>query len=390
MPSEKKYGSGGRKQFVRTRVPAGERIAGAVILLLLVVIALVIRRQGTHFDPNRYAVRADSLKSTAAAVEGKAGTVPSAPDTIPETAPAIAPAGASESANETAATAGEGGGEGSAAAAPAKGQPMEVSLPGTKPMGDTEFYSADNLFEKIDGRAPAYQNYNVQQLRCRSFAVNAAAGSYVDVYEYRFDNPVDAFGMFSLERDPKGGALDFATDGYSGAMGYFFRQGAVYVQVIASDQKAATLALALALAENRAKEIPADDRGLAGRRKLPAEGLIAESVAFVPENAQGQAALKDVFQARYKFDGVELPFFVMVASPADTAAAWQNFQDFCAKFGQAENLPDVNGAKIFRARLFGKWKIVYQRNGELGGAYDAGDADHARTFIEKYLRGDLK
>jgi len=390
MPSEKKYGSGGRKQFVRTRVPAGERIAGAVILLLLVVIALVIRRQGTHFDPNRYAVRADSLKSTAAAVEGKAGTVPSAPDTIPETAPAIAPAGASESANETAATAGEGGGEGSAAAAPAKGQPMEVSLPGTKPMGDTEFYSADNLFEKIDGRAPAYQNYNVQQLRCRSFAVNAAAGSYVDVYEYRFDNPVDAFGMFSLERDPKGGALDFAKDGYSGAMGYFFRQGAVYVQVIASDQKAATLALALALAENRAKEIPADDSGLAGRRKLPAEGLIAESVAFVPENAQGQAALKDVFQARYKFDGVELPFFVMVASPADTAAAWQNFQDFCAKFGQAENLPDVNGAKIFRARLFGKWKIVYQRNGELGGAYDAGDADHARTFIEKYLRGDLK
>jgi len=396
MPSEKKYGLGGRKQFVRTRVPATESIAGAVILLLLVVIALVIHRQGTHFDPNRYAVRADSLKSTAAAVEGKAGTVPSAPETAPAMAPAAALAGAAESAGETPsatgdqAGVGEGGGEGSAVAPPAKGQPLEVSLPGTKPMGDTEFYSADNLFEKIDGRAPAYQNYNVQQLRCRSFAVNAATGSYVDVYEYRFDNPVDAFGMFSLERDPKGDPLDFAPDGYSGAMGYFFRQGAVYVQIIASDQKAATLALALALAENRAKEMPGDDSGLAGRRKLPAEGLIAESVAFVPGNAQGQAALKDVFQARYKFDGVELPFFVMVASPADTAAAWQTFQAFCAKFGQAESLPDVNGAKIFRARLFGKWKIVYQRNGELGGAYDAGDADQARAFIEKYLRGELK
>ena len=41
---------------------------------------------------------------------------------------------------------------------------------------------------------------------------------------------MDAFGMFALERDPKGEALDFAPDGYSGELGYFFRQGAVYVQ----------------------------------------------------------------------------------------------------------------------------------------------------------------
>src|SRR5208337_1603757 len=114
-----------------------------------------------------------------------------------------------------------------------------------------------------DGRAPAYQNYNVQQLRSRSFAVTAAAGSYVDVYEYRFDNPVDAFGMFALERDPKGKGLDFAPDGYSGEMGYFFRQGAVYVQVNASDEKPETLALTLAIAQNRARELPADDQGLA-------------------------------------------------------------------------------------------------------------------------------
>jgi hypothetical protein len=246
------------------------------------------------------------------------------------------------------------------------------------------------LFEKIDGRAPAYQNYNVQQLRCRSFAVNAAAGSYVDIYEYRFDNPIDAFGMFSLERDPKGEGLDFAADGYSGAMGYFFRQGSVYVQVIASDQKPATLTLTKAIAQNRAKEIPADDSGLAGRRKLPADGMIADSVSFVPENAQGQSALKDVFQAKYKFGSAELPFFVMVATPDDAAKAWQALQDFCARFGKTESLPEVNGGKLFRAELFGKWKVIYQRAGELGGAFDAADADQARAFVEKYLRGELK
>jgi hypothetical protein len=257
-------------------------------------------------------------------------------------------------------------------------------------MSDTEFYNSDNLYEKIDGRSPAYQSYNVQALRCRSFAVTAAAGSYVDVYEYKFDNPVDAFGMFSLERDPKGAPLDFAPDGYSGGMGYYFRQSAVYIQIMASDQKPETLALAKAIAQQRAKDIPVDDSGLAGRRKLPAVGLIPDSVSFVPDNAQGQSALKQVFQAKYKFNGAEIPFFIMVASPDDAAKAWQAFQDFCARFGKAELLPDISGAKVFRAQVFGKWKVVYQRAGELGGAFDASDPDQAESFIEKYLRGELK
>jgi hypothetical protein len=400
MATEKKYGSGGRKQFIRTRVPAAESIASALILLLLVAIAFSIHHQGRVFDPNRYAVRPDSLKSTLAPVVGKAGTVLATPEPAAAAHDAVKPAATEPAATEPAApdqapaaegAAAEGGAEGAAApAAPVKGEPLEVSLPGSKPMSDTEFYNSDNLYEKIDGRAPAYQSYNVQALRCRTFAVVAAAGSYVDVYEYRFDNPVDAFGMFSLERDPKGAPLDFAPDGYSGGMGYFFRQGAVYVQIMASDQKPETVALAKALAQQRAKDIPVDDNGLAGRRKLPADGLIPDSVSFVPDNAQGQSALKQVFQAKYKFSGTEMPFFVMVTTPDDAAKAWQSFQDFCARFGKAEPLPDISGAKVFRAQLFGKWKVVYQRAGELGGAFDASDADQAQAFIEKYLRGELK
>ena len=394
MANEKKYGSGGRKQFVRTRVPAVESIAGAIILLLLVAIAVAILHKGKVFDPNLYAVRTDSLKSTAAPVTGKSGTAPSAPEprTLAPVAPAPAAVPASESSAAAGENSGEGGGEGSGAAPkPAlKGAPLEISLPGTKPMSDTEFYNADNLFEKIDGRAPAYQNYNVQQLRSRSFAVTALAGSYVDVYEYRFDTPIDAFGMFALERDPKGQPLDFAPDGYSGEMGYFFRQGAVYVQILASDQKPATMALATAIAHNRAQEIPADDSGLAGRRKLPAAGMIADSVSFVPENAQGQEAFKEVFQAKYKFNGAELPFFIMVATPEAAGKAWQSFADFCARFGKTESLPDVNGAKIFRAQLFGKWKVVYQRGGEVGGVFDAADGEAAHAFVEQYLNGKIK
>ena len=387
MASEPTPGPGNRRQFVRTRIPLAERVASVIIVVLLAGIGVSIAIKGKHFDPNLFAVRTESLKSTAAAVEGKAGTALSTPEVQPALEKSVAekPAAGEEGYGEVIA-------EGSSAAPKPvmKSEPLEISLAGLTPMSPTEFYNSDNLFEKIDGRAPAYQSFNVQQLRSRSFNVVAAAGSYVDVYEYRFDSPVDAFGMFALERDPKGQPLDFADDGYSGEMGYFYRQGAVYVQIIASDVKPETIALAKAIAENRMKELPADDRGLAGRRKLPAAGMIADSVAFVPENAQGQSAFKDVFQAKYRFAGAELPFFIMVAAPDDAAKAWQSFQDFCARFGKVENLPDVSGGKIFNAQVFGKWKVVYQRDGELGGVFDATDATKARELIEKYLRGEIK
>ena len=57
---------------------------------------------------------------------------------------------------------------------------------------------------------------------------------------------------------------------------------------------------------------------------------------------------------------------------------------------QGGNLPDVNGGKIFSAQVFGKWKVVYQREGELGGVFDAADEAKAQAFVEKYLRGEIK
>jgi predicted secreted protein len=53
-------------------------------------------------------------------------------------------------------------------------------------------------------------------------------------------------------------------------------------------------------------------------------------------------------------------------------------------------LTDVNGAKIFAAQNFGTWKVIFQRDGEIGGVFDADDGDQARLFVEKYLDGQIK
>jgi hypothetical protein len=378
----------GRKPFQRTKVSLPERIVSISIVGLLAAIGAAVWVAGRNFDPGLYSLRAEALKSTVApderltTIQGERASRPigdpaSNRNVAPHTGGTPMPPDQTESP------------DGYEAAAPAPAaKATAIEIPGAKPMGDTEFYSPDSLYEKIDGRAPAYIEFHFQQLRTRSFSVPDSAGSYVDVYEYRMDSPVNAFGIFALERDPDGKPLDFAADGYSGGMGFYFRQGNCYVQVIASDQKPATMGLARSVSEHLAKAIPADDAGLGARRSLPAQGLVPGSVKFTQDNALGQAFLKDVFQADYNFEGSKVTFFLMATTPEAAAKAWESFFAFSGRYGgKAEALPDIAGAKVFEAQNFGKWKLIYQRGGELGGVLDAQDPVAARAFLGKVLDG---
>lgn len=375
-----------RSQFVRTEIPRTERIATVLCLALLAAIGVAIFIKGKHFDPNRFALRTDALKSTTENVEGKSSTL---------RGEAAQARGVVQTATISTETATDSHGDATASAKPttapaAKGEQLVMTVAGIKPMGDTEFYTADTLYEKIDGRAPAYIGFSFLNLRTRSFEILGAAGSFVDVYEFHFDTPINAFGMFALERDPKAAALDFAPDGYAGGLGFYFRQGACYVQIIASDTKEKTIAIAKAVAQDRAKSLPADNTGLDARRRLPATGLDPASVQFVQENALGQEFLKNIFQATYDFGGKKLPFFIMVTTPDEAAAAWKSFQEFSGKFGGTVTpLPDASGAKMFSAENSGSWRVIFQRNGELGGVVDAEDVAKAREFVEKYLEGKI-
>jgi hypothetical protein len=76
----------------------------------------------------------------------------------------------------------------------------------------------------------------------------------------------------------------------------------------------------------------------------------------------------------------------MTTTPEAAAKAWKLFFAFSGRYGgKAESLPDIAGAKVFEAQNFGKWKLIYQRDGELGGVLDAQDPVAARAFLGKVL-----
>ncbi len=351
--------SSSSRRFVRTNVPAREQLVGGVIVLLLVGIGTGIYVKGERYDPGIYELDAAALSSTSEAVVGVAATLKG------ETSLAEPAAG------------GAGG-------------MLSEMVDGVEAMGPEESYVADTLYEKINGRAPAYLEFNFEKLVTRSFSVPAANGQFVDVFVFRMDTPLNAFGIYSLERDASAAAVDFAADGYRSAMGYFFRQGAAYVQVIASSADPAVMDVAGAYAEALAGALPKDDSGMEARMSLPEYGRVSGSVSFTAQNAYGQEALKHVYEAKYQFEGAELVYFAMRAeSEAAAEVAWQAVFDFNAEYGEMGESGEREGAVVFEAENFGDHTIVARKGALVFGVMNAGDADKARAFMGHVLKDDF-
>jgi hypothetical protein len=260
---------------------------------------------------------------------------------------------------------------------------VELSAPlvELKPFGPTEHYTPDTLFEKINGRAPAYFEFGFKELTTRSFGIPGQEGQYLDVYIFTMDNPVNAFGIFSLEQGREGASVDFAPDGYRSEMGYFFRQGPAYIQVLASDVSEVVMARAEQAARALAARMPADDTGVQARDRLPSDGQVPGSVNFIRQNAYGHAKLKNAFEARYLVGDSELTYF---AAPVSDGA-YEALKGFYTEYGTVQEEGKKADARFFAGESFGQFSFIHTDGQTLAGVMNADNADAARGFVERIL-----
>jgi hypothetical protein len=205
-------------KLIRKDIPTSEKLVGLGILLLLIAVASWVYFKGGQFSPETYALNPLSLNSTRAAIEGDATTL----------------TGEAENGESI---------PGQAEGAPRLDRLLPVLTERMEAMGVTEHYNPNTLYEKINGRAPAYLEFNFQELTARSFSISGLPGQYIDVFVFWMDSPLNAFGIFSLEREPSAPPLEFAVDGYRSEMGYFFRVGRAYVQISGDRSIAALLGM---------------------------------------------------------------------------------------------------------------------------------------------------
>jgi hypothetical protein len=111
----------------------------------------------------------------------------------------------------------------------------DPGVPGWRSPQRLSRYSRENLYVKIDGRAPVYLDSGVVALTFGAYAYGGDPQRTVDVYWYDMGDPANASAVYRAEAPPDATRVGIGDEGYEVGGAVFFRKGAGYVQVLPGD-----------------------------------------------------------------------------------------------------------------------------------------------------------
>ncbi len=286
-----------------------------------------------------------------------------------------------------------------------------------------ETFNADNLFEKIDGRAESFIQYAVKGMAYADYHPDGDETADVQVYVFEMGDTLKALGKYGSEKPDEAKTLPIGSEGYLSAGSIIFYAGPYYTQVVTTidDPKFAAFARTLAdriaaiqkpgsgsgpapaTAEGGDDE-PGEKKPVAAMEKAPAaaagstpEALFAllpkgsgrSSPKYVAEDAFGYSFLADVFMADYQESGTTWQGFVRPYRDASEARAVFDKYLASAKTDGAEiKEMEVPGADRFiTCANIGLIDVLFLKGNVVGGANGATKLEPAEAFARTFLAG---
>lgn len=228
-------------------------------------------------------------------------------------------------------------------------------VPGWSQAGAARSYTADNLFEYMDGNSEAYLLYgfeNMQGVNCEREGVTLV----IDLSD--FADPESAFGMFCSNRDLRQPSVKLGTGGQILPRRAIFTKGKHYVEIAANpegDHSAALRQWTTAIE----KALDGSTDPPAALEWFPPENQ--QSLRLIPESVLGIRLLSRGYVAQYEFGKA---FVVTEESPASAADLMARLR---ARFG--ETSPAAVAEEAFQANDQYLGRILIFRKGRYVGGY---------------------
>ncbi len=183
-----------------------------------------------------------------------------------------------------------------AAFQPVQAQVLDCgAVAGWQQQGPTRSFSAENLFEYMDGNAEGYLIYQFVGMK----GITCKSGEDVFVIDIsEMADPEFAYGLFTSSRDQKQPILPIGMGGQILPRRAMFAKDKYYVELAASPDKDHTAALRsfVAVLEKSINGRSSPPDALAW---FPKENLVPDSVRLVPESVLGIRLLKRGYVGQY-------------------------------------------------------------------------------------------
>lgn len=175
--------------------------------------------------------------------------------------------------------------------------PGPQDIEGWKKDGEPLSYTADNLWEYINGSAETFLMYEFEEVAAQHYLNAAELEIKVEIYEH--GSPLMTFGIYSQFRSPDGAYLEIGNEAFGDEYSIHFWKGHFYVKIYAYDEGEESAAAMKKFAEIVAGRIP-DEGGEPKETGLfPAGGLIGKSITYVSEGVMGSGKLPPAFTGEY-------------------------------------------------------------------------------------------
>jgi hypothetical protein len=239
---------------------------------------------------------------------------------------------------------------------------------GWRTLGDVSQFTADTLYEKIDGRAEQYLDYKFVRLTCVSLVNEQDKSQFIDIYVFDMGRPMQAFGVFSVERSDGLPAVALGREGYRSEASYFFWKGRYYVQVLASNKGTKLAQVGLNVAGTLGKRLKDDGEPIWGLTALPEKDRIPGTVQYFVTDAMSLDFMKDTYIAQYRKGGAKVMAFLSKQPSPDAAVKTLNsYEAYLKKYGKVVDKQETEIHTLVTGDMGGTFDVVFRKGRLIGG-----------------------
>ncbi|GIW88473.1 MAG: hypothetical protein KatS3mg108_2797 [Isosphaeraceae bacterium] len=274
-----------------------------------------------------------------------------------------------------------------------------------------ETFTADNLFEKINGRAESFLQYSVTGMAYAQFEpVEDPEAGDVQLYVYAFVDPLRALGKYGSERPAEAEPLGVGSDGYVDGTSVAFHLDRYFVQIVSSSSEPRFGEMARRLASLVAERIrpgaasagpepssaPASTAAATeaadpvALMKLLPDGPNRDQPQYVAQDVFGYSFLADVFLASYRDDEASWQAFLRpYADGAAASAVFEKYLETAKADGATVELLEVEDADRMAACSnpeIGLYDVVFLKGNTLAGVNGSTARGPAEAFARRFAR----
>lgn len=262
--------------------------------------------------------------------------------------------------------------------------PGDGTTSGLKPISASEQWDANNLSDKINGKADLYLTAGFKQMESRRFGLSSNPGRWMERYVYHMNGYRSAFAVFSLQRRTDVEPLDLGSHAYVAGNGLFLVHGNYYLEIIAAEVSDEIHSQALTLAETFIAEHPVSSEPMPALLLFPQQDRVPNTTILNSAGTFGLDGLNWVFTSRYAADGHEATAFISrreSAVEADALASsfiayWRDYG------GEAVVLPQARAA-YQTITILDNYELVWVQGEYLVGVHEATDLDFGLRLADR-------